>query len=120
MQLPATVGVNFSFELPIVLLNGQTNNRASDAYIILAKGDALMRQIPLNDAPFGTGPVTNESFDDPIHPLERHHAMKECRPEVDDVVHHVDTQMHHDVKERGRELEVRVHLRKKSGRDTYL
>src|SRR6266566_3926319 len=47
-----------------------------------------------------TGHVTNESFDYPIHPLERHHVVQECRPEVYDVVHNVDKQMHHDVKER--------------------
>ena len=75
----------------MVLLNGQANNRVSDTYIIVAKGDALMRQIPLDDAPIRTGYVTNESFDDPIHPLERHHAVKECQPEVDDVIHDVDT-----------------------------
>ena len=67
-----------------------------------------MRQIPLDDTPFGTGIVTNESFDDPINPLERHHVVKECRPEVDDVVHDVDTQMHHDVKERGREVHLKI------------
>ena len=91
MQFPPAVVVTISFDLPIVPLDGQTNNRVSDAYIILAKGDALMRQIPLDDAPFETGLVTKESFDDPIHPLERHHAVKECRPEVDDVVQNVDT-----------------------------
>ena len=91
MQFPLAIVVTFSSEPPMVLLDGQTNNRVSDAYIILAKGDALMRQIPLDDAPIGTEHVTNESFDDPIHPLERHHAVKECWPEVDDVVHDVDT-----------------------------
>ena len=108
MQFPPALGVTFSSEPPIVLLDGQTNNRVSNAYIILAKGDALMRQIPLDDAPFRTGHVTNESFDDPIHPLERHHAVKECRPEVDDVVHDVDTQMHHDVKECGQEVHLKL------------
>ena len=103
-----TVGVTFAFEPSTVLVDGQTNNRVSDAYIILAKGDTLMCQIPLDDAPFGTGIVTNESFDDPIHPLERHHVVKESRPEVDDVVHDVDTQMHHDVKERGREVHLKL------------
>ena len=47
-------------------------------------------------------------FDDPIHPLEWHHAVKECRPEVDDVIHDVDTQMHHDIKERGREVHLKL------------
>ena len=84
MEFPPVVVVTISFELPIVFLDGQTNNRVSAAYIILAKGDALMRQMPLDDAPFGTGLVTNESFDDPIHTLEQHHVVKEYWPEVDD------------------------------------
>ena len=67
-----------------------------------------MGQIPLDDAPLRTGHVTNESFDHPIHPLQRHHVVKECRPEVDDVVDDVDTQMHHDVKECGWELHLKL------------
>ena len=47
--------MTISFELPIMLLDGKTNNRVFDAYIILAKGDALMRQIPLDDAPLWDG-----------------------------------------------------------------
>ena len=67
-----------------------------------------MCQIPMDDAPFETGHVMNESFDDPILPLEQHHAVKECRPEVDDVVHDMDTQMHHDVKDRGPEVHLKL------------
>jgi hypothetical protein len=65
-------------------------------------------QIPLDNAPIGTGHVTNKSFDDPIHPLEWQHAVKECQPEVDDVVHDVDTQMHHGVEECGREVHLKI------------
>src|ERR1043165_353952 len=111
MQFPSTVGVTFSSEPPMVLVNGQTNNRdvvVSVSLVILVERDALLCQIALYNASIWSGHVTNESFDDPINPLERHNVVQVWRATVDDVVHNVDTQMHHDVKERGREVHLEL------------
>ena len=54
------------------------------------------------------GPVTNVSFDVSIHPFERHHATQKRRPELDDILHDMDQQMHHNVKERGREVDLKL------------
>ena len=51
-----------------------------------------------------SGPVANESFDEPIHPFERHHVVLEQRAELDDIVHDMDQKMHTDVEECGREV----------------
>ena len=51
----------------------------------------------MNDASIRMGPVTNESFDDPIHPFEWHHVVLEQRPEMDDIIHDMDQQMHPQV-----------------------
>ena len=50
----------------------------------------------------------NESFDDPIHPFERHHVVLEQRPEMDDIIHDMDQQMHTDVKECGWEVHLKL------------
>ena len=74
-----TVGVTFAFEPSTVLVDGQTNNMVF-GQITLTERDALFGQISLGYASIWMGHVTNESFDDAINPLERHHAMQECRP----------------------------------------
>ena len=65
-------------------------------------------QKALNDASIRMGPVTNESFDDPINPFERHHVVLEQRPEMDDIIHNMDQQMHTDVEECGREVHLKL------------
>ena len=81
MQFPTTVAMTFSFEPPIVLVNGQTNaNTRRLVYTIekiLTERDALLCQMALDDASIRTGHVTNESFDDPIHPLKWHNVVQE-------------------------------------------
>jgi hypothetical protein len=40
--------------------------------------------------------------------LECHHVVQECQTEVDDIIHDMDQQMHHNVKECGREVHLKL------------
>ena len=107
MQFLSAIFVANSIKLAKVLVSGQTY-RVLHVEKIRAERDALFGEEALNDASIRTGPVTNESFDDPIHPFERHHVVQEQRPEMDDIIHDMDQQMHADVEECGGE--VNLHL----------
>ena len=54
------------------------------------------------------GPVMNVLFYVSIHPFEWHHAAQKRRPELDDILHDMDQQMHHNVEERGREIDLKL------------
>ena len=86
---------------------GQTN-RVLHVQKIHAERGALFGEKALNGASIRMGPVTNESFDDPIHPFERHHVVLEQRPEMDDIIHDMYQQMHTYVKECGREVHLKL------------
>src|SRR3954470_4824089 len=103
MHFAATLAVTTSSEPTEVPVDGQTNG-VIDAYIISAKGDALFGQKALGYASIWTCPVANVSFDQTIHPFERHHAVQEHRLELDDIIHDMDEEMHHDIKECRREV----------------
>src|SRR4051812_35221303 len=62
----------------------------------------------LPTASLWTGPVANVSFDVSVHPFERHHAAEEHRPELYDVLHDMDQQMHHNIKECGWEVDLKL------------
>ena len=98
MQLPPAIFVTCSIELANVLVSEQTNRVLHDQKI-RAESGALFGEKALNDASIRMGPVTNESFDDPIYPFERPHVVLEQRPEMGDIIHDMDQQMHIDVKE---------------------
>src|SRR4051812_18615370 len=103
MNFAATLAVTTSSEPAEVPVDGQTNG-VIDAKIIRAKGDALFGQKSLGYASIWTFPVANVSFDHTIHPFERHHAVQERRSELDDIIHDMDEEMHHDIEECGREV----------------
>src|SRR6266566_1729730 len=107
MHFVATLAVTPSNEPAEVPVDGQTNG-VLDAQIIHAEGDALFGQKALGYAYIWTCPVANVSFDDTIHPFERHHAVQERRPELDDILHDMDQQMHHNVEECGREVHLKL------------
>src|SRR3954467_3985217 len=107
MHFTATVAVTTSSEPAEVPVDGQTNG-VIDAKIIRAEGDALFGQKALGYASIWSCPVANVSFDHTIHPFERHHAVQEPRPELDDIIHNMDKEMHHDVEECGREIYLEI------------
>ena len=54
------------------------------------------------------GPVANVSFHDTVLPFERHHVVQERRPELPDVINDMDKEMHADIKECGREVNLEL------------
>src|SRR4051812_34817315 len=107
MQFPPAILVAYSVEPTKVHVYGYANRVIDFAQEIRAEGDALFGEIALNDASFRTGPVTNESFDDSIHPFKWHHVVQERWSEVDDIVHDMDQQMHTNIKECGRKVNLK-------------
>src|SRR3954467_5121471 len=107
MQYATTLSVTRSIELAKVPIDGKTD-RVLDVYIIRAERDAVFGQEALGFASIWTGPVANVSFDVYVHPFERHHAAEEHRPELDDVLHDMDQQMHHNVEECRWEVDLKL------------
>jgi hypothetical protein len=107
MHYAVTLAVTPSGELAEVPVDGQTN-RVLDAKVVMAKRDALFGAPALDDAGIQTGPVANGSFDDPIQPFERHHVVQKVGTELDDIIHDMDKQMHHNVEECGWEVHLEL------------
>ena len=107
MQFPPAIPVAYSVEPAKVPVSGQAN-RVIDAQEIRAERDALFGQKALGYASIWACPVANVSFDDTIHPFERHHVVQERRSEVDDIIHDMDQQMHTNVKEYRREVNLKL------------
>ena len=107
MQLPPAIFVTCSIELANVLVSGQTNRVLHVQKICVERG-ALFGEKALSDASIRMAPVMNESFDDSIHPFERHHVVLEQQPGMDDIIHDMDQHMHTDVKECGREVHLKL------------
>jgi hypothetical protein len=78
--------------------------------IILEERYALIGQEALGYASIWMCPIANVAFENVVQPFEQHHVVEEWQLEVDDIIHHMDEQMHHDVVERGVGREVNLKL----------